>query len=68
MRARGRIVAQRQIQRDRSRMAVGYSSLSYFSQAFCQTMRSWHGAADAGRWMHQTNLPIPSRVRLAHIA
>lgn len=22
-------------------------------------LQRWHGAPDAGRWMHQSNLPIP---------
>jgi hypothetical protein len=28
-------------------------------------MQRWHGAADAGRWMHQTTLNIPAIAKLA---
>jgi hypothetical protein len=32
------------------------------------SLQRWHGAPDAGRWMHQTNLTVPTTVRLARIA
>ncbi len=28
-------------------------------------LQRWHGAPDAGRWMHQTNLNIPTTSRVA---
>ncbi len=28
-------------------------------------LQRWHGAPDAGRWMHQSNLPIPTKEKLA---
>ena len=30
-------------------------------------LQRWHGAPDAGRWLHQTNLkvPVPTAARLA---
>jgi hypothetical protein len=31
-------------------------------------LQRWHGAADAGRWMHQTSLKVPEPVRLARSA
>jgi hypothetical protein len=31
-------------------------------------LQRWHGAPDAGRWMHQTNLTVPTRVKLARSA
>ena len=31
-------------------------------------LQRWQGAPDAGRWMHQTNLKIPSSVKLARVA
>jgi hypothetical protein len=31
-------------------------------------LQRWHGAPDAGRWMHQTNLKVPSNVKLARVA
>jgi hypothetical protein len=27
-------------------------------------LQRWHGAPDAGRWMHQTNLSIPTAPRV----
>jgi hypothetical protein len=27
-------------------------------------LQRWHGAPDAGRWMHQTNLSIPTTPRV----
>ncbi len=30
-------------------------------------LQKWHGAADAGRWMHQTNLKLPTP-KLARVA
>jgi uncharacterized protein YbdZ (MbtH family) len=32
------------------------------------SLQRWHGAADAGRWMHQANLNLPSKAKLAHSA
>jgi hypothetical protein len=31
-------------------------------------LQRWHGAPDAGRWMHQTNLNIPTRAKVARSA
>jgi hypothetical protein len=31
-------------------------------------LQRWHGAPDAGRWMHQTNLTIPSLAKVARSA
>jgi hypothetical protein len=31
-------------------------------------LQRWHGAPDAGRWMHQTYLQVPVPVRLARSA
>jgi hypothetical protein len=31
-------------------------------------LQHWHGAPDAGRWLHQTNLSIPAKAKLAHSA
>jgi hypothetical protein len=31
-------------------------------------LQRWQGAPDAGRWMHQTNLKVPTTVKLAHAA
>jgi len=28
-------------------------------------LQRWHGAPDAGRWMHQTNLKVPSAAKVA---
>lgn len=28
-------------------------------------MQKWHGAPDAGRWTHHTNLNIPGRAKVA---
>ena len=28
-------------------------------------LQRWHGAPDAGRWMHQTNLIIPTSAKIA---
>ena len=52
-----------------------------FSQAFFEvlddeerdhvrsiSLQRWHGAPDAGRWMHQTNLKVPTPVKLARSA
>ena len=52
-----------------------------FSQAFFEvlddeerehvrsvSLQRWHGAPDAGRWMHQTNLNIPATVKVARSA
>ncbi len=27
-------------------------------------LQRWHGAADAGRWLHQTNLTVPMRAKV----
>jgi hypothetical protein len=32
------------------------------------SLQRWHGAPDAGRWQHQTNLNIPQRAKLARSA
>jgi hypothetical protein len=32
------------------------------------TLQKWHGAADAGRWLHQTNLTVPSKAKVAQSA
>lgn len=31
-------------------------------------LQRWQGAPDAGRWMHQTNLKVPSGARLLRVA
>lgn len=31
-------------------------------------LQRWHGAPDAGRWMHQTNLNVPIKAKLARTA
>lgn len=32
------------------------------------SLQRWHGAPDAGRWLHQTNLNIPMPERVAQSA
>ena len=32
------------------------------------SLQKWHGAPDAGRWMHQSNLTMPVKVKLAKSA
>jgi hypothetical protein len=32
------------------------------------SLQRWHGAADIGRWMHQSNLAVPSKPKLARTA
>jgi hypothetical protein len=32
------------------------------------SLQRWQGAPDIGRWMHQTNLTVPSRPKLARTA
>ena len=32
------------------------------------SLQRWHGAPDAGRWMHQTNLTVPLKAKLARSA
>jgi hypothetical protein len=32
------------------------------------SLQRWHGAPDAGRWLHQTNLNIPVKAKLARSA
>ena len=32
------------------------------------SLQRWHGAPDAGRWLHQTNLTIPVKAKLARSA
>jgi hypothetical protein len=32
------------------------------------SLQRWQGAPDAGRWMHQTNLTIPAKAKLARSA
>jgi hypothetical protein len=31
-------------------------------------LQRWHGAPDSGRWLHQTNLTIPAKAKLARSA
>jgi hypothetical protein len=31
-------------------------------------LQRWQGAPDAGRWMHQTNLKVPSTARVTRVA
>ena len=31
-------------------------------------LERWHGAPDAGRWMHQTTLNVPTTAKIAHSA
>jgi hypothetical protein len=31
-------------------------------------LERWHGAPDAGRWMHQTTLNVPTTAKVAHSA
>ncbi len=30
-------------------------------------LQRWHGAPDAGRWMHQTNLKVPAPAKLLRV-
>ena len=52
-----------------------------FSQAFFEvlddeerehvravSLQRWHGAPDAGRWLHQTNLAVPTPAKVARSA
>jgi len=32
------------------------------------SLQRWHGASDAGRWLHQTNLAVPTKAKLARSA
>ena len=32
------------------------------------SLQRWHGAPDAGRWMHQTNLTVPSQIKVLRSA
>jgi hypothetical protein len=32
------------------------------------SLQKWHGAPDAGRWQHQTNLNLPVKAKLARSA
>jgi hypothetical protein len=32
------------------------------------SLQRWHGAPDAGRWIHQTNLAVPVKAKLARSA
>jgi hypothetical protein len=32
------------------------------------SLQRWHGAPDAGRWIHQTNLAVPTRAKVARSA
>jgi len=32
------------------------------------SLQRWQGAPDSGRWLHQTNLTIPTRAKLARTA
>jgi hypothetical protein len=31
-------------------------------------LQRWHGAPDAGRWLHQINLNVPVKARLSRVA
>jgi hypothetical protein len=31
-------------------------------------LERWHGAPDAGRWLHQSMLPVPTTSKIAHSA
>ncbi|MFO0877361.1 MAG: hypothetical protein U0840_08285 [Gemmataceae bacterium] len=31
-------------------------------------LQRWHGAPDSGRWLHQTNLTLPVKAKLARSA
>jgi hypothetical protein len=31
-------------------------------------LERWHGAPDAGRWMHQTVLPVPTTAKMSQSA
>lgn len=31
-------------------------------------LQRWQGAPDSGRWMHQTNLTVPNKVKVARVA
>lgn len=32
------------------------------------SLQRWQGAPDAGKWLHQTNLAVPSKAKLARSA
>jgi hypothetical protein len=32
------------------------------------SLQRWHGAPDAGHWVHQTNLTVPTAVKVARSA
>jgi hypothetical protein len=32
------------------------------------SLQRWHGAPDAGRWMHQTSLTVPTTAKVARSA
>jgi hypothetical protein len=32
------------------------------------SLQRWHGAPDAGRWLHQTNLAVPAKAKVARSA
>jgi hypothetical protein len=32
------------------------------------SLQRWHGAPDAGRWLHQTSLNVPAKAKLARSA
>jgi hypothetical protein len=32
------------------------------------SLQRWQGAADAGRWIHQTNLTVPVKAKMARTA
>jgi len=32
------------------------------------SLQRWQGAPDSGRWLHQTNLTVPTRAKLARTA
>ena len=31
------------------------------------SLQRWHGAPDAGRWLHQTALKVPGAIKLARV-
>ena len=48
-----------------ARMITISTHLSRFDQVKSIALQRWHGAPDSGRWMHQTNLTIPSTAKMA---
>jgi hypothetical protein len=55
------------------RSGYGEAFLEVFDEEEREHVRSvslqrWHGAPDAGRWMHQTNLTVPSQAKVLRSA